>query len=172
MHPIEVFLEAGHQRLGLRATVHDPANHNDRVEHLLERALVCQEDGIAPLAQHSQGFRLEVGEAEDEVGLERFDAIESDRREGGNDRLLACLAGGGRVAGDTDDEVARAEPVEHIRRLGAQANDAAWTRPHVYPSERTRTKSGRALSPPARAQQGTALARERTPRTGPSPRWA
>ena len=53
---------------------------------------------MSPLAEHAQGLRLEVGEAENEVGLERFNGLITDGGEGGDDRLPARLARDGRLA--------------------------------------------------------------------------
>ncbi len=92
---------------------------------------------------------LQVGEGEDEVGLEREDFLEVGGDEGGDARLLlAHPRRPHRVAGDADDAPFLAEEIERLHGLLGQADDALG-RKHANHSARTMTTTAILFHPQA-----------------------
>src|SRR4029077_16645455 len=106
----------------------DGAKRADHREDAGDVALVEDVDGDARADQIGNDVRLQIGEIEHEIGLERQNLRNVRGYEGGNPWLLAAdLRRPHRIAGDPDDAVLLAEQIQGLDGLFGEANDpAGW----------------------------------------------
>ena len=123
--PLDVAPQRIGERLGLARCTDQAADDAHRLEDLGERALIEQVHRHAALAQLGAQRGLEIGEAQDEVGLQVEDLVEVGVEETRHTRLLARLLGPHGVAAHANDEVAHPEAVECLGRLLGEADDPA-----------------------------------------------
>src|SRR6267142_1729435 len=101
------------------------ADQEDRAEDFLERALVGAENRHARADQVADDLTLEIGEGQDQVGLEREDAVELEGGEPAHARLFPRGLGPLRRAGDADDALAGADEKCDLGGLGGETDDAS-----------------------------------------------
>ena len=89
----------------------------------IERGLV-QKTGRPARISSADDVGLEVGEGQDQVGLEGEDPVGPEGREAADPGLVARLGRPLRGAGHADHAVPRPERVADLHVLGAQADDA------------------------------------------------
>ena len=102
----------------------DAAQHQNRLEDLVERALVAAEHRDAGLDQLRADLRLEVREGQHQIGLEVEDAIGAKRGEAADLQLSSSLGRAMRGAGNADHALAGTEGIADLDVLGRQADDA------------------------------------------------
>jgi hypothetical protein len=114
----------GDQRFRPRRAADECADHPHHLQDLGNAALVEDDDRVAARDQFGGNAGLQVGEAEDQVGRERLDAIEAGIDERGDARLPPRFRWPHRVAGHADDAIAFAEQVKRLGCLLREADDA------------------------------------------------
>ena len=115
-------------RLGAIARLHQAGHQPQRGEDLGHAALVGDEHVEAGTDQLVGQRGLHVGEADDEVGLQRHDLVDLAVEEGRHARLLVARAARANgVAGDADDAVLLAEQVQPLGGFFCEADDALRT---------------------------------------------
>ena len=121
------------QLIGALRRADDGAERADHRENARDIALVEDVDGDARAHQIGDDIRLQVGEGQHEIGLQRENFRDVRGDEGGNPRLLAAdLRRPHRIAGDADDAVLLAEQIQRLDGLFGQANDpAGWELAHA-----------------------------------------
>jgi hypothetical protein len=100
------------------------ADGADHCENAGDVALIESMDGNAGADELCCDLRLEIGECEDKIRLERKDLRNIGRDEGRNTRLLAPDLGWPHgITGHADDAVLLTEKVKRFDRLLRQADD-------------------------------------------------
>ena len=121
-------LQAVLERIGERdraiGAPDDRAHHANHLKNLGDAALVERNDGVAAPDELGGNIRLQIGEGQDQIGLERLNLVESSIDERRYFRLVTRFRRPHRVARDADDAIAFAEQVERFGRLFRQANDS------------------------------------------------
>jgi hypothetical protein len=92
---------------------------------------------VEPAANEIGGdVRLEIGEGQDEIGLQREDLVDIRRGKGADARLLtASLRRAHNIAGDPDDAVLLAEQIQRFDGLFGKADNSS-RRKHRTPRAR------------------------------------
>ena len=114
------------ERLGALAGADQAADDADHLQDLGDAPLIERHDRIAAANQLGGDVRLQIGEGEDQIRLQRLDLVEPRVDERRHLRLRARLRRPHRVAGDADDAIAFAEQVQRLGRLFGQTDDAGW----------------------------------------------
>ena len=113
------------QRLGLELDAGKRAERSDHRQDAGDVALVEGMHGDIAADQLGGDIGLQIGEGENEIGLEREDLLEIGGDERGHPRLLlAHPRRPHRVAGDADDAALLAEQIERLHGLFGEADDA------------------------------------------------
>src|SRR5262249_46432790 len=121
----ESLLEAGHERRGLASRAGPGAQRAGHGEDGGDVALVEGMYRDVGADQLGGDVGLQVGEGENEVGLEREDFFKVGGGEGGNPRLFtAHPRRPHRVAGHADDAPLLAEEIKRLHGLLGEADDA------------------------------------------------
>ena len=110
--------------LPLRLAADDAREHANHLQDVCDRALVEREDRQPALDELRRDAGLQIGERQDQIGLERFDFFEARGDERRDFRLGARFRRAQRVARDADHTMAFAEQIERLGRLFGQTDDA------------------------------------------------
>lgn len=122
----EAHLEIVRELVGARRGTDQCAERTDHRKNAGDVALVEDVDRDAGANEIGDNVRLQVGEGQHEIGLEREDFWNVRGDEGGNPGFFAANAGRPHgVAGDADDAVLLAEQVQRFDGLFGQADDPA-----------------------------------------------
>ena len=129
---------AVHQRASAGARVDDQADLQDHVQDLRQGALVEDQHLLVRGDELRGQLRLDVREADHEIGLQRTDLVHAPTDEGADDGLgLPRLRRSQRVGADAHEPVRRAQRIEDLGRLLGEADDPLWapgqTRPRGAP---------------------------------------
>src|SRR5262249_52465976 len=122
---VEPATQALDERVSAVAPPHEAANDQDHLEDLVHGALVERIDRMTATNELGRDVGLQIGERQNQVGLQRLDGFEARVKKAGDPRLLTGLRRSHGVAGDAYDTVALAEEVERLGGLLGQADDAA-----------------------------------------------
>src|SRR5688572_29711405 len=127
---IEFELEMRNQPIRLVGAADQRAKDANHLQYLGHAALIEDHHRVAALDQLGRDVGLQIGEAEDQVGLERFDLFVFGVDERRDARLASRFRRPHRVTGYADDAVALAEEIQRFRRLLGQAHDARRVAAH------------------------------------------
>lgn len=103
------------------------ADHDDGIEDLLDGALIEDHDREIFLDEVVSKLCLDIGEADDEVGLEGLDFLDAAANERADNRVVIlgmCRTHG--VRADAHDAMLFAEGIEDLCGLLCEAYNALW----------------------------------------------
>jgi hypothetical protein len=103
---------------------HQPAEHPDHLEDLLDASLVEGDDRNSPTHQFGREIRLQIGKRQNEIRCQRLDLVEAGVDERRHFRLQARFRRADGVARHSHHPVPLAEQVKRFGGFLGEADDA------------------------------------------------
>src|SRR5882724_3308080 len=123
-HLTEIVLHVADQLARPSLAAEGPADQQHRMQDVVERALIRAQDRHACADQVAHDVALEVGEGQDQIGLEGEDLLEPERGEAADPSLLQRRLGPAGRARDPDDAVPGAQQEGDLGGFRGETDDA------------------------------------------------
>src|SRR5262249_902499 len=122
---LELVAHVEHEIARLIVTAEETADHEDRLEDLIDGPLVAAQHGGSGPDQLRAHVRLHIRERQHQSGLQLENAVERETGDAATFRLGARLRRPVSGARDANDTITGADRIADLDVLGAQADDAA-----------------------------------------------